>query len=725
MNVFGTSAFFDAYSSIVGFVANHVALLTVAVTAVVFVRAATGVFPSGLRRVFRFSGITVWTTFRVLMLCWRSRSLQRLFFEFALVKSQGEKLDSGAWNELCSDFAVFVADHQSVEELKIEIKNCTSLTSRNFVLAVSRYFDFLATPKASAFYSIGRYDDYWHSVVRVAEAYITPSVLLSGLMSRFDSNWEIFIDRYRASVSSSRMSSCRTMELYGLFSWLLWGPSKEINWHDGWDGLCQLSYGDENNSLLAYADGRNGTLDLLRRAFADSAKKGGFGGLFIAGIRIIPKKEYVSGLRFSLDVGNAYFVDKIISDDGLSFVPVLVDVVPVEPRVSRNWYSTAYLWLLFERIGEDESFHPERAVAFFEHANIADPQVSVFLKERLADKAIAHFRKIFESECDRSSRYSFLCGMNKEIEDYFKRQIKKVAGGKGDFQKWMLEHLCLTQRREPTTVFRALDEFFGEDDCDLTFSEVYLSDRRSCADLSVFYSVIYSDSFPNDNERETLANILEYMKKSSATDMWFFKVLLAKEKDGRIVGGAVFDYFVDVNSVVIEFICVDPSLRTRSIGKQIWNNILKSADALAIKHGHPCAKYVFCEVESPEMKTDGDMRHLAFWRSNWFRRLDFNYVQPALGRGRDAVSGLWLLAVARFPESENNMPLQVLEGKADSIRVARFPESENNMPSAVVTKLLWNYIHYSMDVPLPEEEECFKDMKSEISRHDVVKLVEF
>ena len=96
-----------------------------------------------------------------------------------------------------------------------------------------------------------------------------------------------------------------------------------------------------------------------------------------------PEKSFFDDKRFSIDLNNAYFVDKTLTDVDQSFVPVVISAATAKSRTSDNWYSTAYLWLLFERVGDSVFFAPERSVAFFEHANIADASISSFLVDSL------------------------------------------------------------------------------------------------------------------------------------------------------------------------------------------------------------------------------------------------------------------------------------------------------------------------------------------------------
>ena len=692
---------FDVYSTCVGFIADHVAVLTAAFTLILFARIAMGVFPSGLRQVFGRGEIPFGVAVRIVFLCWRSRAVQRTFFEFALVKSQGKKMEAWEWRELYGDFATFLADEEYGKRGEINIRNCTHLTGVDFVAAVERYFEFLKGSKTSEFYSIGRLDDYWHTRIHVAEAYITPSVLLAGLMSKFDSDWEIFIEQYRAALSEHEKSDLSTSELYGLFSWLLWGPSREISWQSGWDGLCQLAYGDENNSLPVFANARNGTLEVLRENFMSSKAQGMFGGAFTASIRLVPKMEFVRQTRFSMDIRNAYFIDKISSDKSLSFIPELETVEPVEVRIAGRYYSTAYLWVVFERDNADAKFHPEQAVAFFEHANLADASVCNFLKCRLAEKVLAHFRAMSEHPATAARKYRMVCGMNATLEDFCKEKLASAAKEDSPFAAWLREHVSLVARHEASAVFKSFDDFFQEASFPVSFLDVDPADRLACAELALFYVGAYSDAFPNEDERESLPNLIRYLKESRRSGKWDFRILLAKDRDGLVTGGVVFDYFRDTNSIVIEFLCVDREFRNRHVGTALWLQTLKVADTLALKHGKRKAEHVFCEVDSPAIRQDNDLSHLAFWRNNWFGKMDLEYVQPSLGDGQKPVHGLWLLGLSRSASSRDTMAKSIVE------------------------KTIWNYLHYSMGIVSPEKDESFKAMQTQLSGRDRVSLSRF
>lgn len=693
------SIWLEKYATWLAFVADHVAVLTLLFTTALFVRLACGVFPRGLRRVFGEAGMPGSAILRAVWLCGRSRGAQRMFFEFALVKSRGAKLSAREWGKIVDDFAIFLGKVEGGTAPVLEVKNCTHLTEKAFSHSVERYFGFLAKGRAADFYSVGRFDDCWHTPIRVEEAYITPSVLLAGLLSAFDSDWEMFIDQYRRALSKRSQMEVSAPELYGVFSWLLWGPSREVDWRDRWDGLCQMAYGDENNSLPLCAPRGTPGFESLRKAFGEADGEGGFGGLFSVDIRLVPKADFFRLERLGMDARNAYFIDKITADDRLSFIPRVEAAKAAEAALAEAYYCTAYLWVLFERDEGDERFHPESAVAFFEHANLADASVCRFLRERLVEKALAHFRGVARMEGAPERRYRFVCGVNAALERYCLERFAEAASDGSAFAEWLRGQVSMEGRHNPLAAFAALDDFCRQTEPSLEFCDVDPGNRFACAELALFHAGIYTEAFPNDDERESLPNFLRYLKDSRKSRDWDFRVLLAKDGDGVVVGGIVFDYFRDVNSMVIEFVCVDKTRRRMQVGRRLWREALRTADAFAAKQGKKGVACVFCEVDSPAISHDKAVGHLSFWRDHGFGRLDFDYVQPALAEGLHPVEGLWWIGFSRSTAHPGTVDSRLLE------------------------KVLHHYLHFAMGIRDPGSNPQFNAMKRQLSERPSIPLI--
>ena len=682
------------YASWLEVVLNHLEVVFMIATGVAFVYLAGGVFPKAITAVLGPNGITFAAKIRAMFICKTSRVAQRLFIEYAIVKSQGEVLSKKEWSDLLSEFSIFFSKVGDVEEAEIGIDNCMDITTTGFSDTVERYFNYLSLPRVDSFYSISRSENYWISQIKIEEAYVMPAVLLSGLLARYQDNWQTFIARYISAATTGSNAGKRKVvmrELYNVFAWLLWGPSREISWEDGWDGLCQISYGDESNSLSSYLSGEGDVIGRMRSIFLEQKNEGTFGALFDVNIDLEPKKLFFKKHRNRLLTSNSYFSDKIAKDTDTPFVAHIVDFQPISDYRSTHYYCTAYIWVLFELDGaEDHKFHPENSVALFEHANLANKDTGKFLAETLLNKAVTHFKMVQEDPENSGRKYRFVCGCNRYIENQCKEKFLNEIKKGGEFGNWLSEHVSFDVQHDPNSVFEMIDNYFGDHDSEITYEDVTPEDRVAMADFSVFYAGMYTKAFPDDNERESLVNFIAYLKRSVTTPDWTYHILLAKDDQGVVIGGAIFNYFAKSNAVVVEFIVVDEQQRSKHLGSRLFDQILEVGDKDARAHGKKGLEYAFCEVESPEAAKNG-VGHLHFWDTNWMKRLNFEYVQPALSSDQEPVTGLWFVCRSRT--------------KKDIV----------SLPSSLVKSVVYDYVNYSMSVEDPMKNKDYAAMDAQLS----------
>ena len=678
---------------------NYLQVCVLAVTVFLCIHLACGVFPRCLRVVFGPCGLPFWSVLRLVWTCRKSRTSQRKFVEFAIVRTSGRFLDKKRWGDVVGEFATLMRSSSSFEQ-EMHVRNCMTLAAPAFNDAVGRYFGYLDRPAVRTFYSISRNDGLWLSPVKIDEAYLTPTKLLTGLLSRYNENWEAFLARYSSVLAMGSKGDSRVLpqEIYNTFAWLLWGPSREVGWQNGWDGLCQLSYGDESNSVPAFLAQSGGMIDKLRGTLERRSHEGAWGVEVSAKAIFKPKQAFFRKERSSMLPSNAYFIDNIANDPDSTFVVCLSDVEERLGFRSQSYYCTAYLWILFELENGDGAFRPENAVAFFEHSNIASKTTSEFLARSLFNKAILHFRSIFEDETLRKRRYRFVCGFNSVLEEKCRQRFAEEVDNGGPFSQWLSSAVSFDGGHEPDEVFSALDVFFDDGGDMCSYCDLDAESRKDMADLALFYAGMYSESFAADDERESLDNIVKYLKESQAYREWAFHVLLAKDESGGIVGGAVFDYFRKSNSTAVEFLVVDSKFRGRGLGTRLFRQIVKIADEDARKAGNTSCELVLCEVESPETSSDKTLMHLHFWGGNWMRRLDFSYVQPPLAIGKHPVEGLWLLAKSR-------------------------DNSAASIPADTLKAFLRDYVHYSMKESGTVGAEILSAMEREVANKGRVKLV--
>ena len=634
-------------------------------------------------------------------MCGRSRLAQRAFFEFALVQTEGEVCTRREWRQITEQFAVFLSTIEGAP--RIALSNCTILTKPGFSDAVERYFAYLDKPGVSTFYAITDRSDHWLSTIVIEESYIVPAMLLSGLLSKYEESWERFLRKYQTAAKKIiSKDQFVPQEFFSMFSWLLWGPSREVAWRSSWDGMCQIAYGDENNSLPLFVVNDTDTMEKLRNVFYENDRKGIVGGLCTSMVRLEPKKQFFKDSWSSFKVENSYFINHLSLNGPSAFVTRLHNFSSYNDLAAQTYYCTAYVWILFELVDNDPDFNPEHGVVFFEHANIADSGICSFFTDRLVEKALEHFKTIFSNPALFNRKYRFVCGLNEAVEEKCRKRFSEEMAKQGAFPSWLSDSVLLSGKIDIGQVFTAIDDYFSEDMLDIAFSDLSPQSRGDMADLAVFYSGIYSDAFPNDNERETLPNILSYLKKSKDSNEWNFHVILAKNHTGEIVGGGIFDYFSGPNALVTEFIVADPEMRGVGLGKRIWNEILRVADCDAREAKHSRATYAFCEVESPDLCKNREMRHLDFWRRQMFKRVLFDYVQPSLDESLLPVHGLWLLALLRNPGD-------------DSLSI----------PGRLVAEVIWNYIHFAMAVEDPQANAEFVAMQKQLLLANNCDLVTF
>ena len=225
---------------------------------------------------------------------------------------------------------------------------------------------------------------------------------------------------------------------------------------------------------------------------------------------------------------------------------------------------------------------------------------------------------------------------------------------------------------------------------DFSLVEVFLQAKSTVLYLREFYTEIYVDNFPDPDERESLDNLLTYLKNAETADNYRYHIVLLKDNtNNSIIGGSIFNYFMEPNSGVIEFIAVKNNIQSRGVGTLIYDYIVKTMSADAQKLRQKKLDYIFCEIDSPEHSKTKIKKYLYFWRKLNYRRLDFNYVQPSLSALQEPVTGLWFIV------SQQINCCKEIQGK-------------------VVIKVLSDYMRYAMQIDNPEENSIFQKMRQEI-----------
>lgn len=259
---------------------------------------------------------------------------------------------------------------------------------------------------------------------------------------------------------------------------------------------------------------------------------------------------------------------------------------------------TAYVWILFELEDDDYSFKPEKSVAFFEHANLANKGTYKFLIETLIDKSLKHFESIYAQPENSERRYRFVCAMNDKIALECINKYRDVMNSGTPIGEILKEKIVMEPKHSPLDVFASYDEFFSPSNL-LKYVEVTYMNQNTISDFGQFYTDIYMEAFPDENEREGFDNFLKYLKRAGDAKEYKYHIVLAKDELGRVIGGCIFNYYKKSNTGVIEFLAVRSDLQSSGIGTMIYKHItsILSEDAHQMS-GRPL-EYICCEIGSP------------------------------------------------------------------------------------------------------------------------------
>lgn len=153
-----------------------------------------------------------------------------------------------------------------------------------------------------------------------------------------------------------------------------------------------------------------------------------------------------------------------------------------------------------------------------------------------------------------------------------------------------------------------------------------------------FENTLRVPSFPKENEREPLKNILERVCNPNSRPRSGFLISVDKE-DGTICGGAIYDYYPEADAIEIIYLVLDEKKRKRGIATSLINQCTSL---------YPDIKDVYVEVDNPSLVEDNmsvinPKTRIAIYEKLGFRAVPISYVQWPLDEGFDYERGLILM----------------------------------------------------------------------------------
>ena len=152
----------------------------------------------------------------------------------------------------------------------------------------------------------------------------------------------------------------------------------------------------------------------------------------------------------------------------------------------------------------------------------------------------------------------------------------------------------------------------------------FLNITRDEQKITDFYH-FYKRYFPA-NERETLSNMKTLARNAAAVVDWKY-VIVEVSDEGEKVGGIIYDWFSDINVLIIEFVFIAEAYRHHQIARRLIERL---------KHKIPDIT-ILIEVEK-----DGFAR--PFWNKMGFSVVSENYIQPPISKTQKSFDGLILMS---------------------------------------------------------------------------------
>jgi len=305
--------------------------------------------------------------------------------------------------------------------------------------------------------------------VKVESGFLSPTYLVSGLLSEFDEDWQLIVRNYgldmawkedpllqgKTATDKLTLPKLRKLQSFIWMCWIQWGPSIPIHGSDNWTsgstensgpiGL-QYGYGDENNSLPLFLKENNNTKERLQW---DQLKEH-YQNWQTKGLNAASSKKLSVVIPTSL-TANLVWVrpdDNVCKAQRKNELFLALEAINDDKHIECNWHESkmysAYVWVIFavcvkvksqtHQSTENREFPAllfpwnENAtdnqrnkqawrglIPFFQHGNIAEPTVYESIKKELACKTLHTLKEYLDPKVqldDGILEISFACAFD-------------------------------------------------------------------------------------------------------------------------------------------------------------------------------------------------------------------------------------------------------------------------------------------------------------------------
>ena len=222
--------------------------------------------------------------------------------------------------------------------------------------------------------------------------------------------------------------------------------------------------------------------------------------------------------------------------------------------------------------------------------------------------------------------------------------------------------------------------------------------------LEKAYHDLFVSEFPDANERESLENMIDYLRQRSAG--WYGKnnyhIVMVLD-GGEPCGMAISDYLAEPNTGVIEFLAVRGRARSKGFGRFLLDATEERLSKDARSAGKPLLDHIVAEMNDPFRPGSLDDAYDPFvraelWAKWGYAMLDFPYVQPALSPSQQPVTNLMLMAKSF--------------GRGDA----------QPLSSELAKTILREYMRWAMRIEKPETSPEYRQMAKFLSAREAIPL---
>jgi ribosomal protein S18 acetylase RimI-like enzyme len=666
----------SAVNNIIGFFAIVVSIIVAAI------------FFSGLFRLREAFKEFQFSFSRLIRIYWYTRSnrrkLVRLYLELFIMRSGGQIASKEMFKEINDEFLI-LRDHT---KMVIEIDDCSFITAPEFNECVKHYFDFFSKPfNRKKFLILQDEPLSFISTISISEGFLSPYVLIDGLIMRYQDSWPHIINKYKEFTTAREYAN--PQDLSFLFSWLLWGPSWQPVLENTHYAVLFFAFGDENNAIPVI-------LPTQSNKFANQWREKSFSGECCdIQIKLYDTKSYLDAHWEQFTPEYQYTMQK--HRDRADDYCYLMEYQSHNRKlhlVESKYYCTAYQWIMLERITNNyDPFSIKDCIVMFEHANMADEKHREFLMKMLITKTFSYLiEKYKENEISgKKYRYRFCIASNKNVEKAFQNRLREISTEEGN--QFFNEFVIAESVRTPISILIEIDNVFTQGrKMDTPVIEEAQNDKEGITDLCNMYGRIFLQAFPNADERESLENIIQFLQSGNEDEERH--IIHIKEKSS-IIGSMIFSYFQNANAGYIPYIVIDSGYRQKGYARLLFERAMQLLEQDAKKHKKDIIKYVFLEIDKFD---DYIPPYVYLWHSLGFKRIDLSYIQPPLNKEKSHSENLFLLVHPLNPKST-------------------FISSED------VKLFLKEFFTNSFDIPMQVIDNYIKEMNSRLDEKEMCQLL--